>query len=186
MLRTFLILFVGFSISACVSPTQVVTPLGEEHKGVRNVETIEVAYGEFSKSKLVAIDLERKAEGDESDTPDELQYKSLKEAMEVIVTQHLESRDNDIGQNSHVEIEIDNLKFANAAAAILIGDTDQLAGTVRVYDTETKALLTEFYVDVLKGRAGLLGLAIRGSGVREQLSLEYADIIGDQLGFEDK
>ncbi|MBX2835034.1 MAG: hypothetical protein KTR28_08700, partial [Micavibrio sp.] len=45
-------------------------------------------------------------------------------------------------------------------------------------------LVSEFYVDVLKGTGGLLGLAVRGGGVREKLSAQFAEYIGDNLGFK--
>ncbi|MBX2833870.1 MAG: hypothetical protein KTR28_02755, partial [Micavibrio sp.] len=85
--------------------------------------------------------------------------------------------------SAYVEIEVDNLKFVNPMVAILISDTDQLSGTVKVVDSKIQELVSEFYVDVLKGTGGLLGLAVRGGGVREKLSAQFAEYIGDNLGF---
>ena len=126
-----------------------------------------------------AADKKAYEKGQKENKAQEIQYLSLQDALKQIALERLESRDSDQNHFADIEIEVDNLKLklklVDPMAAFLIGDTDQLAGTVYVYDTNTKELLTQFYVDVLKGTGGLLGLAIRGGGVREKLSLQFAD-----------
>ncbi|MBL4906474.1 MAG: hypothetical protein JKX94_03405 [Sneathiella sp.] len=181
-MRLVAIVLFGLALTGCVT-TNVVKPLSEAEQGIRNINKVTVSYSELSKSELKAADQMREQEKADVSSPDARKFKPLKEALSEIVKEHLEQRDTDGKLYADVEIEIDNLKLANAALIWLVGDNDQLTGTVRVHDSDTKVLLTEVYVDILEGNGGLLGLAIRGSGVRERLSLEFAERIGDQLGF---
>lgn len=85
------------------------------------------------------------------------------------------------GRPLKLAITIDTVKTANAAMAMLIASNDQLAGTVAVMDATNDAKLGEFYVDVLNARGGMLGLAMRGAGVREKLAAEFSKHIAEQL-----
>jgi len=78
------------------------------------------------------------------------------------------------GRPIKLTVTLDTLKTANAAAAWLISSNDALAALVEVADYETGEKLGSFYVDVVNAHAGLLGLAIRGSGIREKLAEEFA------------
>lgn len=78
-------------------------------------------------------------------------------------------------------ISIDTLKTADAAAGILLGSADELAGMVDVIDAADGSRLGEFYVDVLNYQGGWLAMAIRGSGVREKMATTFANQIADQL-----
>lgn len=79
------------------------------------------------------------------------------------------------GKPVKLVVTIDTLKTANAAMAILIAaSSDQLAGMVEVRDAATDAALGSFYVDVINSHGGWLGMAMRGSGVREKLTEEFA------------
>ena len=80
-----------------------------------------------------------------------------------------------------LDVEFDTLKTADAGMAMLLGSTDQLAGTVNVADANTGEKLGAFYVDVLNARGGLLGLALRGAGVREKLAFEFSKRIVQTL-----
>lgn len=85
------------------------------------------------------------------------------------------------GRALRLGILVDTLKTANAGMAMLLGSNDELAGIVTLKDATSGETLGEFYVDVLNTRAGLLGLAMRGSGVREKLSAEFAKHVGEVL-----
>jgi len=183
-MRVTFLLLTAVLLSACVTPTKAIKPLDPTKLGTINVQTVSVSYNSLNAESLVGKDQERQAEASKAQDSSLIKYKPLKTALKEIATNRLETRDSDSNSYANVDIEIDNLKLANAAAAILIGDTDQLSGTVRVTDTKSKELFTEFYVDIIEGAGGLLGMAIRGAGVRERLSLQFADHIGDELGFE--
>jgi len=85
------------------------------------------------------------------------------------------------GRAIKIAIELDTLKTANGGMMLLVGSSDQLAGTVTISDAESGEALGQFYVDVLNARGGLLGAAMRGSGVREKLADEFAKRIAQQL-----
>jgi hypothetical protein len=78
------------------------------------------------------------------------------------------------GKSIRVKVEFDTLKTADAGAAMLFGSSDQLAGVVVIEDAESGEKIGEYYVDVLNQRSGLLGLALRGAGVREKLAAEFS------------
>lgn len=171
-------------LSACVTPTTIVKPLDTQHQGNRNINYVNVSYSELSKDKITKMDNEAIEEGREEGTLNELKHQPLHTSMAYIVKESLEKVDNDSGFSTNIEIEVDNLQIANPLAMFLVGDNDQLTGTVKVYDTQTKQLLTEFYVDHLKPQGGLLDMAIRGTGVREKMSAQFAEYIAEQMGFE--
>jgi len=85
------------------------------------------------------------------------------------------------GRPVRIDVEIDTLKTANAGMALLAASSDQLAGQVTVRDAQSGDKIGQFYVDVINSHSGLLGLALRGGGVREKLADEFAKHIADQL-----
>lgn len=78
------------------------------------------------------------------------------------------------GRPIKLSITVDTLKTANAGMAILFGSSDQLAGMVAISDPATNEKLGSFYIDVLNAHSGLMGLAMRGAGIREKLAEEFA------------
>lgn len=84
------------------------------------------------------------------------------------------------GRALTIEIELDKLGVPGTAGAFL-GGRDRLAGQVHVVDARTGEKLSSFYVDVDQGSPGLIGLALRGGGVREKLASAFARHIFDQL-----
>lgn len=78
------------------------------------------------------------------------------------------------GRPVKLKITVDTVKTANAGMALLLGSSDQLAGMVEVLDAADDKPLGSFYIDVINSHGGLAGLALRGSGVRESLSEEFA------------
>lgn len=85
------------------------------------------------------------------------------------------------GRAVRLVVTIDAAKTANAGMAMLLASSDELAGSVVVQDAVTGERLGEIYVDVLNTSAGMLGLAVRGSGVREKLAAAFAGQIAVQL-----
>lgn len=78
------------------------------------------------------------------------------------------------GRPVNLKVTIDSIKTANAGMAILMGSSDQLAGIVDVLDPASGKSLGSFYIDVINSHGGLGGLALRGSGIRESISEEFA------------
>ena len=68
-----------------------------------------------------------------------------------------------------------------AAGGSLVGRHDRLAGQVRIQDSRTGQALGSFYVDVDQHFPGLIGLAVRGGGVREKLASAFVRHVLDQI-----
>lgn len=58
-----------------------------------------------------------------------------------------------------VDIEILAYREPNAALAIVLGDTSQIIGNVKVLDFDSGAVLGDYYIEVIEGAGGLIGLA---------------------------
>jgi hypothetical protein len=84
------------------------------------------------------------------------------------------------GRALTVTIELDHLRVP-AAGGSLVGRHDRLAGQVRIEDSRTGQALGSFYVDVDKHFPGLIGLAVRGGGVREKLASAFVRHVLDQI-----
>lgn len=78
------------------------------------------------------------------------------------------------GTPVRLKVTLDTVKTANAGMAMLMGSSDQLAGLVEVSEMESGRALGSFYIDVINSHGGLMGLAMRGSGIREELADEFA------------
>lgn len=171
-------------LSGCYTPINVLKETSKDDLNVYNVESVTVSYSQISAEKIQKSDEERAKTGKEKNAADEIQYWPLKRSFETVTLDHLNARDKKTDRHAAVKIEIDTLKLANPVMTVLTGDTDQLAGTASIYDIKSNTLISEFYVDIIDANGGLLGLAIRGAGVRERLGLQFASKIGDQLGFD--
>ncbi len=85
-------------------------------------------------------------------------------------------------RNVDLKVEIDGFRMANAALTFLLGDTSQLAGTVKVLDSETKQELGSYYVDKIISGGGLLGMAMNQS--ETALAKQFAKEFFKELGKE--
>jgi hypothetical protein len=182
-------------LAGCVKPVDVVQPLSAEVLNNVMVSDVEVklsplAEGAMAKFEekarekrqtagLAPVDLASEPFGG---TPRDL-YATLPFAHMLELMVKDETRDWGLasGRPVRLAVEIDTLKTANAGMAILAGSSDQLAGTVTVLDAGSGEQLGEFFVDVINSHSGLLGLAMRGSGIREELAEEFAIHISRQL-----
>lgn len=71
-------------------------------------------------------------------------------------------------------VSIDEFKTANAGVAMLLASADVLSGMVQVQDAADGTKLGRFMVKVVNGHSGWGGMLIRGGGIREKLSEEFA------------
>jgi hypothetical protein len=67
--------------------------------------------------------------------------------------------DRSSARNVVIDVEILAYREPNAALAILLGDTSQIVGNVKVLDAESREMLGEYYIEVIEGAGGLIGLA---------------------------
>lgn len=112
---------------------------------------------------------------------DEYSTLPFNQMLELMVKDITRKRGLDSGRPLRLAVEIDTLKTADAGMTILAGSSDQLAGSVAVLDAQSGQKLGEFYIDVINTHSGLLGLAMRGGGIREELAEEFAIHIARQL-----
>ena len=174
---------------------KVVEPLASGIAGAVTVVETSVTIGETARpvlEKLEAKAAEKRAAAkllpvSASDAPaarpQEAEYETLPLArmLPLEIDDVTRSWGLTTGRPVKLAVTIDTLKTADAGMAMLLGSSDQLAGMVAVTDASSGAKLGEFYVDVLNYRAGMLGLALRGSGVREKLAAEFAKHVAEQL-----
>lgn len=168
--------------------TKVIEPLPSELIGHATISSTTVVIGDTAQQNFEK--LEAKAAGKTSATPasattatESDRYATLPFAKMLPLVMEDVTRAWGLtnGRPVKLVVTIDTIKTANAGMAMLLGSNDELAGTVVVADVTTGDKLGEIYIDVLNTSAGLLGLAIRGSGVREKLATAFAGQVAIQL-----
>lgn len=183
-------------VAGCVKPVEVVQPISAAlQSGPSMVADVNVTlsstaaaamtkFEEKAREKRAAAGLAPIADGADVGSVGKDQYATLPfdQMFERVVTDVTRERGFSSGRPIRLAVEIDTLKTANAGMAILAGSNDQLAGSVKIHDAGSGEALGEFYVDVINSHSGLLGLAMRGGGVRESLAEEFALHISRQLG----
>ena len=182
-------------LSACgPKPVKIVHPVAASIRNASMISDVEVALSPLAREvmdRFEAKAAEKRAEAglpaaDPSAEPTNVpdgQYDTLPFAQmfELVVKDVARDKGLTTGRPLRVKVEIDTLKTANAGMTILAGSSDQLAGQVEIVDAQSGERLGEFYVDVINAHSGLLGLAMRGGGVREKLANEFAGHIVKQL-----
>jgi hypothetical protein len=188
-------------LAGCVKPVEVLQPVSAAlQSGPKMISEVDVKlsstaaaamtkFEDKAREKRAAAGLPPIADGqDVAGTVDKAQYATLPfgEMFERVVTDVTREKGLSSGRPLKLAVEIDTLKTANAGMALLAGSNDQLAGSVKVHDAASGETLGEFYVDVINSHSGLLGLAMRGGGVREELAEEFALHISRQLNGKGK
>lgn len=183
-------------LAACgPKPVDVIQPVSESIRNAAMVDQVDVRLSSLAADRMAKFEEnareKRAAAGlapvdpaadPAAGTPrDEWSTLPFAQMMELMVKDVTRDRGLTSGRPLRISIEIDTLKTANAGMVMLAGSSDQLAGTVQVLDGVSGEKLGEYYVDVINSHSGLLGLAMRGGGVREKLANEFAGHIARQL-----
>lgn len=185
-------LFCAILLSACTGPVKTLKPLPENYVNRLMAAEISVRAAGPAAERIAELDARREIPASRADAVaelgvslpfDELPFDRL---IETMIRRSLAGRGHVADRPVRIEVEIDTLKFADAAMTILLGDNDQIAGFIRVKDVESDEVLSEHYIDVIKGSAGLLGLIVRGGGVREKLAAQFVDLGMNELSFKKK
>ena len=144
-------------LTACVTPVTIVQPVDPAIRDSLAVERTEVVvdddladYKLLDQPKLVSA------------LEDEFS-KSL-----PIIT--------DENSQTPVEVHVEVLAYRepNAALAIVLGDTAQIVGNVVLKEPETALVIGEYYIEVIEGAGGLLGLAAADTNEPE-LAREFVE-----------
>jgi hypothetical protein len=134
---------------------------------------VDVSLGPTARKEVAAADLKLKGERGYPGMP-------FARLLPQMIRDAALQRGMKEGRALTLTIELDHLNVPGAGGALL-GRHDRLAGQVRIEDSRTGQALGSFYVDVDRHYPGLLGLAIRGGGVRERLASAFARHILDQI-----
>ena len=189
------------ALAACgPKPVDVIQPVSASIRNASMVDQVDVRlsplaadrmakFEENAREKRAAAGLapvDAAVEPADGTPRDEWSTLPFAQMMELMVKDVTRDRGLTSGRPLRVAVEIDTLKTANAGMVMLAGSSDQLAGTVQVLDGATGEKLGEYYIDVINSHSGLLGLAMRGGGVREKLANEFAGHIAKQLASKKK
>ncbi|MEM1035130.1 MAG: hypothetical protein AAGI14_00085 [Pseudomonadota bacterium] len=149
--------FAALAVSACVTPVTVVSAVDTDiRETLKPAETTVNFDSELS-------DYER------------LDQARLETALIEEFTESLTGADNP-ELVTLVDISIDILAYRepNAALAILISDTAQIVGNVVLTDPESGSTVGEYYIEVIEGAGGVLGLAAADTNEPE-LAREFVE-----------
>lgn len=175
--------------------SKVIEPLPAELIGHITVSGTSVAVGETARANFDKLEAKAAAKngapaaapaaaanpGTPPPAPDRYAGMPFATMFPLIVDEETKAWGLTGGRPVRLSVTIDGIKTANAGMAMLLASSDQLAGTVAVSDAATGEKLGEFYVDVLNTSGGMLGLALRGGGVREKLAHGFAQRIAIEL-----
>src|SRR6476469_5852156 len=160
-------------LAACaVQPIDMMQAAPATLRGAAYVDSVELDLAAAARAAIKESDAKHHGDGD-TGLPFALLFdKAVKEATRA--------RGLEAGRALRVTVEMDVLRIPDVAMAVL-GRSDRLAGQVRVEDARSGERLALFYVTVDKPHSGLIGLAVRGGGVREKLVREFAAHIAEEL-----
>lgn len=188
---TFLSLVLIATPALAAKKTKVVEPLPAELIGHATIISTSVVIGDTARKNFEKLEAKAAGKGgtapaagtatDARPATDRYATLPFAEMFPLVVEDVTHEWGLTSGRQVKLVVTIDSIKTANAGMAMLLGSNDELAGGVVVADATTGEKLGEFYVDVLNTSAGWLGLAIRGSGVREKLAITFAGQIAVQL-----
>jgi hypothetical protein len=160
-------------LAACgPKPVEIFQAPAGALRGAVYVHSVEISLGGESRAEAAESDRKLGGQGDAAVPFAKLLDKDVKDATRA--------RGLQAGRPLTIALEMDVLRIPDVAMALL-GRSDRLAGQVRVEDAKTGEHLALFYVTVDHPHSGLIGLAVRGGGVREKLVREFADRIAEQL-----
>ncbi len=167
------ILLLVACLTACGSATQEVLPLSRTIIGASRIEAVELVVQPSARLAVLALDERAK----ESSGAAALALTGL---MQTAITDAAREAGLSGARPLKLMLEIDQLTVPGSGAALL-GAQDRLAGTVFVRHAASGEALGQLYVDVRASNAGLLGLALRGGGVREKLAAAFAERVVEAL-----
>lgn len=157
---------------------KIIDPIAAEIVGNNHVVAIEIVAEGKAADALAHFDAKaaEKAAKAESGTTEISKYAHMpfRDMFPLIFTEVTKEWGLTGGRPVKLIVTLDTIKTANAGMAFLGSSADQLAGLVEVTDAEAGTKLGSFYIDVLNNHGGLLGMAMRGGGVREKLADEFA------------
>ena len=189
--RTPILAALTLALAACAAdPVRVIEPVSAQVRGASQVADVRIVVGELARAQVARFD----AKASEARThaglaaapaerPPQDEYATLPFArmLALVVEDVTRAHGLRSGRPLRLEIYVNAVRTVDPAMAIVVASRDQLAGTVRVADAQSGEPLGAFHVDVVNVHSGLVGLAIRGGGIRERLAEEFARHVARQL-----
>lgn len=179
------------ALAACAAdPVRIIEPVSTQLRDASHVADVRVIVGELARAQVERFD-ERASEAriraglapQPAERPPQEEYSTLPFArmLGLVVEDVARAQGLSSGRPLRLEIYVNAVRTIDPAMAIVVASRDQLAGTVRVADAQSGEPLGAFHVDVVNVHSGLVGLAIRGGGIRERLAEEFARHVARQL-----
>jgi hypothetical protein len=168
-------LFLVACAAACQSVTDEVLPLSRDIVGASRIEAIQIDVRPTAAPAVAVLDERAKTGGGKGAAA--LPFDRL---LETAVRDAATRAGLTGARPLKLVLEIDAIAVQGTGSA-LVGAQDRLAGTAFIRDARSGAALGQLYIDVRAGQAGLVGLALRGSGVRERLAANFAGRIAGAL-----
>ncbi len=137
-----IILLGALVLAACATPVATLQAVDPTIRSAMAIESTQVRY-DAELSTQEALDQARLSE-------------VLARELSAQVPQ---IADRTRARNVVIDVEILAYREPNVALAVVLGDTSQIIGNVKVLDSESRGLLGEYYIEVIEGAGGLLGLA---------------------------
>jgi hypothetical protein len=174
-------------LAACARPVEMLEPLPASIRGASHVAGVEVVLAPIAAAAMARLEEKARekrreaglppvAPGPLAARPPRGDYATLPFAsmFELVVTDVTRRRGLTAGRPLRLLVEIDDVETATVRQTLAGVSRDRLAGLVRVLDADSGDRLGQFHVDVVNSHQGLVGLLIRGGGIREELAEEFA------------
>lgn len=189
-------LALAVTVAGCASapkPVKIVQPIALDARGQVNYQVIDVIVGETARKNVERFDVKaaekrRDAKLDAYSagagvrpTPDQYETLPTDALLRHAIEDAIMARSMPSGRPLKVTVQVDNVRTANVAAAMLVSSNDQMAGLVTVSDAATGQKLGAFTVDVLSTHSGLGGMAVRGGNIREKMAQDFAEHVRNNL-----
>jgi hypothetical protein len=168
--------------AACAPTVDMMQPPPEALRGAAWVAEVELSLSAASRASTAAADAKLAQRAARAGAAGPVGPAALPFARMFVQAMKDAARERGLtaGRALRIVVEMDRVEIPGVGMAAL-GRGDRLAGQVKLVDARDGEMLATFYVDVDKVRPGLIGMMVRGTGVREKLALEFAHRVADQL-----
>ena len=159
-----ILLFSALLIAA--APAEELLPIPASVRGASRIAEIEIRVRPGAAQALAALDDKARGRDGAAGLP-------TREMLTRTIAEQAAAWGLNDGRALKLLVEIDGYRTPDAGGALL-GKRDQLAGSVFVRDAATAQALGHLYIEIDNAHVGLIGLALRGGGVREKLAGQFA------------
>ena len=159
-------------LAGCAEPSQVLLPIDASIKNASFVRAVEVGVQPPAAAKVAQLDEKARSKRAAGQTD----HASLPFAeMLPLVIEEVTRAWGLTGRRAlKLRVEIDSIGTASTGATLLGQGQDRMSGLVFIHDAVSGEPLGQLRIDVVNSHSGVVGLLIRGGGIREELAKEFA------------